>query len=46
MVSYDDNHYDDYECEHLSEEQLTFCDAFDIRLLVKLDVRLYLEMYF
>ncbi|GKF95696.1 hypothetical protein Tco_0288431 [Tanacetum coccineum] len=26
---YDDNPYDDEECEDLADEQLAFCDAFD-----------------
>nr|GEV59449.1 hypothetical protein [Tanacetum cinerariifolium] len=29
---YDDNPYDDDECEDLKEVQLPFCNAFDIRL--------------
>ena len=29
---YDDNPYDDDNCEDLTEEQLTFCDAYDIRV--------------
>ncbi|GJV87082.1 RNA-directed DNA polymerase, eukaryota [Tanacetum coccineum] len=29
---YDDNPYDDDECEDFTEEQLALCDAFDIRL--------------
>lgn len=30
--NYDDNPYDDDECEDLTKEQLAFCDASDIRL--------------
>ncbi|GKC67115.1 hypothetical protein Tco_1099713, partial [Tanacetum coccineum] len=29
---FDNNPYDDDECEDLKEVQLPFCDAFDIRL--------------
>ncbi|GKB17220.1 hypothetical protein Tco_0851143, partial [Tanacetum coccineum] len=33
LIINDDNpDDDDYECENLTEEQLAFCDAFDIRL--------------
>ena len=29
---YDDDLYDDDECADLTEEQLAFCDAYDIRV--------------
>ena len=32
VESYDNDSYDDYECEDLIEDQLAFCDAFDISI--------------